>query len=100
MLFFVDFSTITVYYLFEVITMRISDSVKALLSMAGVKQKDLVTPLGMKSQQSVNNKFAYDRWDGSDLAIIAEYCGCKIGFILPNGQQILIDPTEYMRARD
>ena len=71
--------------------MGVSASIKALLSLRGKKQSDLVEPLGMSSKQSLSNKFTGERWFASDLVKVAELCGCKMAFILPDGQQIMID---------
>ena len=75
--------------------MKISDTVRAVLSLTGAKQIELKECLGMASKQSLNNKFAYDRWDAKDLVKIAETLGCRIGFQLPNGDMVYLDPSEY-----
>ena len=74
--------------------MSISAKVKALLSMREKKQLDLLPVLNMSSKQSLSNKFANGRWSADDLARVAEYCGCKLAFIIPDGQQITIDPED------
>lgn len=79
------------YTYFEVITMAISKRIKALLLESDKKQSDLMEILDMSSKQSLSNKFSNERWSAKDLVKIAEYCGCKVGFILPNGQCICID---------
>lgn len=71
--------------------MSISQSIKALLSMSGKKQSDLLEVLEVSSKQSLSNKFSNERWYGSDLVAIATSCGCKLAFILPNGERIAID---------
>ncbi len=71
--------------------MGATTSIKALLGMTGKKQNDLMEPLGMRSKQSLSNKVTNGRWSADDLAIIAEVCGCKLTFTLPNGQQIIIE---------
>lgn len=68
--------------------MDISSKVKAVLSLTGTKQIDLMEPLEMKSRQSLGNKFSNNRWSAEDLVIVAEYVGADIAFILPNGQKI------------
>ncbi len=72
--------------------MSISAKVKALISIREKKQYDLISVLGMSSKQSLSNKFANGRWSADDLARVAEFCGCKLAFILPDGQQIAIVP--------
>lgn len=56
------------------------------------KQMELIPILGMSSKQSLSNKFANGRWSADDLARVAVYCGCKLAFVLPDGQQIIIEP--------
>lgn len=71
--------------------MSVTKKIKALLALTGKKQTDLMDSLGMSSKQSLSNKFANERWSAEDLVKVAEECGCKIAFILPDGQQIPID---------
>lgn len=80
--------------------MKISDTVRALLNICGKKQSDLIDVLGKASKQSLNNKFAYDRWDGKDLIKVADALGCRIGFQLPSGDMIYLDPSEYVGGED
>lgn len=40
------------------------------------------------SRQSLSNKFTNERWSAQDLMDISHLCGCKLAFIMPNGQQI------------
>lgn len=69
--------------------MSISDKVKGLLALRGKKQLELAEHFDM-SKQTMSNKMARGSWTGDDLARVAEFCGCKLAFILPDGQQILI----------
>jgi hypothetical protein len=73
--------------------MSISNKVKALLSLNGKKQSDLMSVLKVSSQQSLSNKFTGERWFASDLVTIADFCGCKLAFVLPDGQQIVINDS-------
>lgn len=68
----------------------VSKKVKALLLEREKKQSDLMEVLGMSSKQSLSNKFSNERWSADDLVKIAEYCGCKLAFVLPNGERIVI----------
>ncbi len=70
--------------------MTISETVKGLLAMNGKRQIELAAHFGM-SKQTMSNKMARNSWFGSDLVKAAEFCGCKLAFILPNGQQIVIE---------
>ncbi len=74
--------------------MLISKKIKSLLALSDKKQADLQEVLGMSSKQSLSNKFTNERWSAEDLARIAEYCGCKLAFVLPNGERIIIDAEE------
>lgn len=71
--------------------MSVSTQIKALLSMTGKKQSDLLNALNMASKQSLSNKFSGERWSASDLVTIAEFTGCKLAFLLPNGERLVID---------
>ena len=74
--------------------MAISKKVKALLLEMDKKQSDLMEVLDMSSKQSLSNKFSNERWSAEDLVKIADYCGCKLAFILPSGERITIDIEE------
>jgi len=73
--------------------MAVSDSVKALLALSGKKQNQLAEHFEM-SKQAMSNKFAKNSWFAKDLIKAAEMCGCKVAFIMPDGQQIIIDDRE------
>ena len=74
--------------------MQISKRVKALLTERDKKQSDIMELLEMKSKQSLSNKYSNERWSAEDLVKVAEFCGCKLAFILPNGERITIDSDE------
>lgn len=71
--------------------MSISEKVKGLLALNGKKQSELAEEFGM-SKQVMSNKMARGSWSANDLARAAEFCGCKLSFVLPDGQQIVITP--------
>lgn len=71
--------------------MAISKRIKALLLETDMKQSDLMGVLGMSSKQSLSNKFTNERWSADDLVKIADFCGCKLAFVLQDGKQIVID---------
>lgn len=71
--------------------MDTSAKIKALLSLTGHKQIELMAPLKMGSAQSLSNKFSNSRWSAEDLAAIAEATGCELAFILPDGQKISLN---------
>jgi hypothetical protein len=68
----------------------ISDKVKGLLALCGKKQVELAENFGM-SKQTMGNKMSRGSWSGSDLAKVAEFCGCRLAFVLPDGQHIFLD---------
>lgn len=76
--------------------MNTSAAIKAIINNAKVKQGDLAQVLGVGSVQAVSNKFRLNRWTASELVSIAEFTGCKLAFILPSGEQVLIsgDPVQ------
>ena len=82
------------YAIEEVIHMAASKKIKSLLAETDRKQADLQEVLGMSSKQSLSNKFSNERWSADDLAKIADFCGCKLAFILPNGERIIIDSKD------
>lgn len=71
--------------------MEISKKIKSLLAETDRKQADLLGVLNISSKQSLSNKFTNERWSAEDLAKIADFCGCKLAFILPNGERIVIN---------
>ena len=74
-----------------VIIMAISKRIKALLLETDMKQSDLMGVLDMSSKQSLSNKFTKERGSADDLVKIADFCGCKLAFVLQDGKQIVID---------
>lgn len=73
--------------------MPLSDKVKGLLALCGKKQIDLAESFGM-SKQTMGNKMARNSWSGNDLARVAKFCGCKLAFIMPDDQKIIIEAEE------
>lgn len=74
--------------------MAISKKIKSLLAEADKKQSDLLEILDVSSRQSLSNKFTNERWSAYDLSKIADFCGCKLAFVLPNGERIVINTEE------
>ena len=58
--------------------------------MCGKKQNDLAAAFDM-SKQTMSNKMARESWSASDLVKVAEVCGCKVAFVMPDGQQLVLD---------
>lgn len=71
--------------------MAISKKVKSLLAETDKKQADLLEILNISSKQSLSNKFTNERWSAEDLSKIADFCGCKLAFVLPGGERIVIN---------
>lgn len=77
--------------------MSVSKSVKGLLALRGKRQIDLAEHFGM-SKQTMSNKMARNSWSGADLAKVAEFVGCKLAFVLPDGQLIHIEAENDDKA--
>lgn len=71
--------------------MSVSATVKALLSLTGKKQNELMEPLGMGSKQSLSNKILNERWNAEDLIKVAKICDCTLAFVFPDGKQLPLD---------
>lgn len=82
-----------VYYISEVIYMSVSKKIKAVLQLCDKKQLDLAAHFDM-STQTMSNKMARGSWSATDLVKVAEFTGCKVAFILPDGQQIFLEDEE------
>ena len=78
--------------------MSISSSIRALLNIKGLKQKDLLPAFGRTSIQGLSNKFREERWSAADLVTVAEFTGCKLAFILPDGERVLISAGDPVAA--
>lgn len=72
--------------------MSVSDKVKGLLVLSGRRQIELADYFGM-TKQTMSNKMARDSWSAKDLAKVAEFAGCRVGFLLPDGQHIFLEPN-------
>lgn len=71
--------------------MDISSKIKALISLRGIKQGDLQEILNMSSKQSLSNKIAKNSWSAEDIANVATAAGCKLAFVLPDGEMLQIN---------
>lgn len=79
--------------------MSATKQIKALLTLSGKKQSDLMEILRMSSKQSLSNKFTNERWSADDLVSVANFCGCKLAFVMPDGQQIIIEADAQPKKR-
>lgn len=71
----------------------VSDKVRAILALAGKRNIDLAELYGV-SKQSMNNKLAHNRFSADDLIRIAAFTGCKVAFVLADGQKIFLEPED------
>ena len=78
--------------------MSITTSVRALLGMVGKRQCDLLPVFGLANVQSLSNKFRGERWSAADLVAVADACGAKLAFILPDGERVLISAADPVGA--
>ena len=78
--------------------MSITTAVRALLGMVGKKQRDLLPVFGLANVQSLSNKFRGERWSAADLVAVADACGAKLAFILPDGERVLISAAGPVQA--
>lgn len=78
--------------------MSISASIKALLNLRGLKQADLMEVLKVGSKQALSNKFVGGRWSAADLVAVADACGAKLAFVLPDGERVLISAADPVGA--
>ncbi len=62
------------------------------------KQTDLADFFGM-SKQVMSNKMARGSLSAKDLTRMAEFVGCKVGFLLPDGQHIFLEAEAEKKAR-
>ena len=74
--------------------MNVSAAIKTLLNMVGKKQGALAGVLGVGSVQAVSNKFRLNRWSASDLIKIADFTGCKLAFVLQDGERVVLSASE------
>ena len=79
---FIDKSTSLYYDTVGGDIVSISASIKALLNLRGLKQADLMEVLKVGSKQALSNKFVGGRWSAADLVAVAEFCGCRLAFVL------------------
>ncbi len=71
----------------------VSEKVKALLALNGKRQNDLDTYFGMTAQ-SMHNNIYRDSWSAKDMVAAAQFLGCKLAFVLPDGQLLTIEADE------
>lgn len=77
----------------------VNDKVRAILALAGKRNIDLAELYGV-SKQSMNNKMTNNRFSADDLIRIAEFTGCRVAFVLPDGQHIFLKPEDIRREQD
>jgi len=76
----------------------VSDKIRSILALSGKRPADLAKLYGT-SQQSMNNKLSQSRFSAEDLIRIADFTGCKVAFIFPDGGQVFLSPDD-VRPKD
>lgn len=71
----------------------VSQRVKQALAGSDKRQIEMASFFGI-SRQAMSNKVARDSWSAYDLAKAAEFVGGKLVIVMPDKQQIPIDPKE------
>ena len=55
----------------------ISDKIKQIMRLKGIKANELAMYMGVKPQ-SLTNKFARDSWSTQDLISVLDFLGCQL----------------------
>lgn len=55
----------------------ISDKIKQIMRLKGIKANELATYMGVRPQ-SLTNKFARDSWSTQDLISVLDFLGCQL----------------------
>ncbi len=76
--------------------MVISDCVRTALSMSGLRVSALANKFEI-SAPAMSNKLRNNSWFGKDLLKVADLCGCKLAFIYPDGQMIVLRQDEVAK---
>lgn len=79
--------------------MAVTDKIKALLSLRGVKQTELAKHLGI-TPQSMRNKFARGSFSAEDLIKIADYLSCSLQFVVDEKQRIIFDLSDIRATEE
>lgn len=78
--------------------MSVSNTIKALLYMKEKKQTELASHFGM-NPQSMANKMSRESFSAKDLIKIAEFTGCRLAFVMDDGQNLYLDPAKEEDAK-
>jgi len=73
--------------------MAISDKLRALLALKGMKSSDLATYFGI-SPQAMRNKFSRGSFSADDLIKIASFLGAELSYRVSNNQVITLDEKD------
>lgn len=76
---------------------NLSNEIKSLLIVQGLKQSDLTNILGMSSRQSVTNKFSTNSWSVDDLVKVVNFLDGKL-IIKVDNREIEIT-KEHVKSR-
>lgn len=75
----------------------LSNEIKSLLIVQGLKQSKLINILGMSSRQSVANKFSTNSWSVEDLVKVVNFLDGKL-IIKVDNREIEIT-KEHVKSR-
>lgn len=73
--------------------MTISGKVKGLLASQGKDLAGLAAALDI-SKQALSNKFYRNSFNADDLITVAEYTGCELAFLSPDGSKTVLDRSD------
>lgn len=73
--------------------MAVSGKIKGLLSFTDRDYTGLASALGI-SVQSLGNKFYRGSFSAEDLIIVADYAGCDLAFLAPDGSKMILDMAD------
>ncbi|MDK2905445.1 MAG: hypothetical protein PWR12_1521 [Eubacteriaceae bacterium] len=77
--------------------MSVSDKIKSLLQLKGVKNKDLADYLGI-TPQSMRNKFTRGSFSADDLIKISDFLGCKLYFDVDEDVKIALTTDDLRQS--
>lgn len=76
----------------------VSDKIKAVLALTGLKEVDLVPIYGVTAQ-GIHNKFSRGSFSMEDAIKIGALAGAELAYILPDGHKITFDPSDIREKK-
>lgn len=71
----------------------ISNTIKAIASLAGLSRKQMADALGVARPQAVTTKLGRDSWTAQDVNKIAHLAGYRLAIVDDNGRAVLLFDT-------